>query len=156
MEQIDLDMVSVYAYADAAHARERELWRGFLSYAIPVIMSFNVEEFDKFLFEAVVDSLEDLKPQNGGRMDLLQSIRCISVLLAREINVSPEFAFAAFYDGNTVTRTYQVKGKSGKKTLKPHEEDALIGQWLSNLAGMQDDERFKGTVEKWKNWLIPK
>lgn len=156
MEQINLDMVSVYAYADASHARERELWRGFLSYALPVVMSFNVEEFDKFLFEAVVDSLEDLKPHSGNQIDILQSIRCISVLLAKEINVSPEFAFAAFYDGNTTTRTYQVKSSPTKKSMKIHEEDALIGGWLSTLSQMQEEEKFKGTVEKWKSWLVAK
>jgi len=158
MEAINLDMVTVYAYADSAHARERELWRGFLSYALPVVMSFHVDEFDSILFESVVNSLEDLKPHEEDQMDIFQSIRCISVLLAKEINVTPEFAFAAFYDGQTPSRTYQVKkGRSvSGKAMKPQEEDELIGQWLSSLAHRQDDEAFKNTVNKWKSWFVPK
>lgn len=156
MEKMDMDKLALYAYADSSHERERELWRGFLSYSIPVMMSFNVEEFDKLLFGAVVDSLDDLSLHCGDDVGVLDSMRCISVLLAKEIGVPPEFALAAFFDGELPTRTYQTNTKGVKKSLKAHEEDAIIGQWLASLSQIQDDEKFQKTVEKWKSWILSK
>lgn len=155
MEQLELDMLGVVAYADSAHARERELWRGFLSYALPVVMSSSSEMIDQCLTESIVYQVEELTA-SGGVGDTRSSMRCISTMLAKEIGVSPEFALASFFEGDVPTKFYKIKpSKNRKKGLKPKQEDAVIATWLAHLARIQGDNKFLNQVERWKSWLHP-
>lgn len=153
MEQLDLDLTGVSAYSDSSHARDRELWRGFLSYALPLIMAFDTEYLEKYLADAVVDSFEELTAKGGRSATQPEVLRCISTLLAKEIGVPPEFALASFYEGEVPTKLYKIKYRPIKKSLKIHQEDKMIGGWLSDLAKVQGDKRFIKTVEKWRVWL---
>ncbi len=155
MEQFELDMLGVYAYADSAHARERELWRGFLSYALPVVMSSSSEAIDKCLTESIVYHVDELTVRGGDEVDTHESMRCISAQLAKEIGVPPEFAVACFFEGELPTKLYKIKSRSHKhkKGLKAREEDHVISGWLEHLSALQSDNRFLNKVEKWKTWL---
>lgn len=154
MEELDIDLTSVSAYSDASHARDRELWRGFLSYALPVIMANEVENLDQQLADAVVYSFEELTTFSP-KMDVKGgAIRSISTLLAKEIGVAPEFALAAFFEGGVPTKLYKVKQTSLKKNMKVQQEDKMIGTWLADLAKVQEDKKFIKNVETWKKWLV--
>jgi hypothetical protein len=155
MEQLDIDMLGVYAYADSAHARERELWRGFLSYALPVVMSSNSDFIDKCLSESIVYHLEELTAKGGVGVDSHESMRCISALLAKEIGVSPEFALASFFEGEVPTKLHKMKLSHKKKSTKVKEEDQVIAMWLAHLGQIQGDSKFINQVERWKSWLYP-
>lgn len=155
MEQLDLDMLGVYAYTDSSHARERELWRGFLSYALPVVMSTNSSFIDSCLTESIVYHLDELTARGGHDVDYHESMRCISVMLAKEIGESPEFGLASFFEGELPTKLYQIEKKPKKKGKKGKQEDQVIAHWLSHLARIQKDNKFLTQVEKWKTWLTP-
>ena len=155
MEQLELDMLGVYAYADSSHARERELWRGFLSYALPVVMASSSESIDKCLSESIVYSVDELTARGGNGGDSHESMRCISALLAKELGVSPEFALASFFEGELPTKLYKIKIKPQKKGAKSKEEDNVIASWLAHLAKLQSDNKFLNQVEKWRSWLHP-
>ncbi len=156
MEQLDLDLTGVSAYSDSSHARDRELWRGFLSYALPVVMSFDTENLEKYLADAVVYSFDELTAIDSKNATRPEILRCISTLLAKEIGVPPEFALASFYEGEVPTKLYKIKYKPVKKSAKVHNEDRMIGAWLSDLAKVQEDKKFIKTVEKWRTWLSEK
>jgi hypothetical protein len=156
MEQLDLDLTGVSAYSDSSHARDRELWRGFLSYALPVVMAFDTESLEKNLADAVVYSFEELTAKGDKDASQPEILRCISTLLAKEIGVPPEFALASFYEGEVPTKLYKIKYKPIRKSSKVHQEDKMIGGWLSDLARVQEDKRFIKTVEKWRTWLSEK
>ena len=154
MEKLDLDLTGVSAYSDSSHARDRELWRGFLSYALPVVMAHDVENLEKYLAEAVVYSFDELTAKGSENASQAEVIRCISTLLAKEIGVPPEFALASFYEGEVPTKLYKIKYKPLKKSVKVHQEDKMIGGWLADLAKVQEDKKFIKTVETWKKWLL--
>ncbi len=154
MEKLDLDLTSISAYSDASHARDRELWRGFLSYALPVVMAYEAENLEQQLADAVVYSFDELTAKANDSASSGEVIRCISTLLAKEIGVPPEFALASFYEGAVPTKLYKVKYKSLKKSAKVHQEDKMIGNWLADLAKVQEDKKFIKTVENWKKWLL--
>ncbi|BBH53407.1 hypothetical protein [Fluviispira sanaruensis] len=154
MDKNDLDMLSISAYADSSHARDRELWRGFLSYALPVVMAYDPSKIDKNLAEAVVYSLHELTVKTGKSSSKAELLRSISILLAKEIGVSQEFALASFFEGEMpATRLYKINYRPMKKSAKVHQEDALIGGWLADLAKVQSDKKFLKTVEKWRKWM---
>ncbi|MGY3804803.1 hypothetical protein ACWNT8_12105 [Pigmentibacter ruber] len=153
MEKLELDLTGVSAYSDPSHARDRELWRGFLSYALPVIMANEVENLEQQLADAVVYSFEELTTSVGESASKEEIIRNISTLLAKEIGVPPEFALASFYEGEVPTKLYKVKYRTMKKSAKAHQEDKMIGTWLADLAKVQEDKKFIKMVENWKKWL---
>ncbi|MES2614986.1 MAG: hypothetical protein V4591_06195 [Bdellovibrionota bacterium] len=158
MEKLELDMLGVYAYADASHARERELWRGFLSYALPAVMAYSAEAIDRCLSESIVYKVAELTAQGGSDVDTRDSMRCISALLAKEIGVSPEFALASFFEGEVPTKLYKIKSQvkiKGKKAKESKSEDAIIASWLAHLSRLQSDNKFLNQVERWKTWLYP-
>lgn len=156
MEQLDLDLTSISAYADSSHSRDRELWRGFLSYVLPLVMSYDSGSLEQDLADAVVYSFEELTAIGGRDATQYENLRCISALLAKEIGVPPEFALASFYEGEIPTKLYKMKYKSVKKNTKINNEDKMIGGWLSDLAKIQEDKKFVKLVEQWKAWLIEK
>ena len=155
MEELDLDKISIFAYADASHARERELWRGFLSYALPVVMSANSAFIDRCLSESIVYQVDELTARGGDDVDYHESMRCISVLLAKEIGVSPEFGLASFFEGELPTKLYKIKGKPTKRGANAKKEDHVISVWLAHLSKIQADNQFLNKVERWKTWLTP-
>ena len=154
MEKLDLDLTGVSAYSDASHARDRELWRGFISYALPLVLAHDVDHLEKYLAEAVVYSFEELTAKGNENATQSEAIRCISTLIAKEIGVSPEFALASFYEGEVPTKLYKIKSKPIKKSVRAHQEDKMIGAWLADLAKLQEDKKFLNTVETWKKWLL--
>ncbi|APJ03981.1 hypothetical protein [Silvanigrella aquatica] len=156
MEQLDLDLTGVSAYADSSYVRDRELWRGFLSYALPVVMAFDAENLEQDIADSVVYSFEELTAKGGKRISQYENLRCISTMLAREIGVPPEFALASFFEGEVPTKLYKIKYKPVKRAVKSSHEDKMIGGWLADLAKVQDDKKFIKAVEKWKSWLSDK
>jgi hypothetical protein len=161
MEDLELDMTGVYAYADTSHARDRELWRGFLSYVLPSIIPCDPEILEKNLAQAVVYSFAELsigvhktknKEKSGtqGQGDVL---RRISAMLAKEIGISAEFALASFYEGKVPTKLYRLKQRPLKKSSKVHKEDAMIARWLSSFSRVQADKKFIKLTQKWHQWM---
>jgi hypothetical protein len=155
MEQLELDVLGVYAYADSAHARERELWRGFLSYALPIVMASNPESMSRCLAESIVYHFDDLTASEGTTMDAHEAVRCISTQLAKEIGVPPELALASFFEGQLPSKLYKTKLLSSKKRTREKNENSVISSWFSHLVRLQSDNRFLNKVENWKSWLGP-
>jgi hypothetical protein len=156
MEQLDLDLTGVSAFSDSSHARDRELWRGFLSYALPVVMACEPSHLEQYLADAIVYSFDELTAKGNNNASQPEIIRCISTLLAKEIGVPPEFALASFYEGEVPTKLFKIKHVHLKKSMKAAQEDKMIGTWLADLAKVQDDKKFIKLVEKWKAWLDEK
>ncbi len=155
MEKMELDTMSIYAYCDTSHSRDRELWRGFLSYALPVVMSVSSTQIERCLAESVVYHLHELTARGGDDTDVHEAMRCISVLLAKEIGVEAEFAAASFFEGEVPTKLHTPAYKAFKKKKKGKTEDDLISAWLKRLAQIQSENSFVNKVEKWKGWLVP-
>jgi hypothetical protein len=114
-----------------------------------------VEVVDQFLAQSVVSEFEKLTACGGVESGVQNSIRCISVLLAKEIGVEGEFALAAFFDGNLPTKVhpisrFHIKNKTKKRIKK---EDDLISNWLIRLASIQSSNRFLNELERWKSWI---
>lgn len=153
MEQPELDMVGVYAYADHAHARDRELWRGFLSCALPLIIAKSNDDTDKIISAAMVSELTELTLKGGSEADVGERVRYISAMLAKEIGVSSEFALASFFDGEAPTKLHKVNLRRRGKRVQEHDENTMIALWLEHLGRMQNDKKFARTIENWKSWF---
>lgn len=152
MEFITFDSLSVCAYADAAHTREKELWRGFLSYSLPSLLALESSLIDEILSKSIVYNLDDLKVSAGQRPEETESFRAISGLLAQHIGLSIEFGIAAFLDGHMPTKLHKLNTKnSSRKKIK--KEDNLIARWLLNLSKVSQDRRFLNACEQWRSWL---
>lgn len=150
-----LDMTGVYAYTDSSYARDRELWRGFLSYVLPTVIQYTSENIDHEISGAVVYSTDELTikiPQTSG-FEHGQAIRLISTFIAKEIGVPPEFALASFYEGKLPTKLYSFKPTPIKKKRQAQKEDKLIAGWLVNFAKVQTDKSFLNKTEKWMTWI---
>ena len=160
MEKIDLDKIGVYAFADKSHARDRELWRGFLCYALPTLFGKTMDDIEVMIAKAIVHQLEELTEKKPNENEDYY-LRVISMKLAKEIGVSPEFGLSAFFEGDLPTKTFAVKLTSPKYKRKSkkknfNHEDAMIGTWLSHLAQIQSDARFMQKAEEWRGYLFPK
>lgn len=153
MDQPELDMVGVYAYADHAHARDRELWRGFLSCALPLIIAKSNDDTDKIISAAMVTELNGLTLKGGQEADVGERVRYISAMLAKEIGVSSEFALASFFDGDAPTKLHKINFYKRKKRTEEHAENHMIALWLDHLGRMQGDKKFARTMENWKSWF---
>ena len=156
METLEIDLLGIYAYADSSLARERDLWRGFLSYSLPIILAFPGHYVDKIISESIVYHLDELVAKGGVDAGIHNSVRCVSTILAKEIGVSTEFALAAFFEGELPTKMIKIKSTPKKKGAKAKEEDTTIAAWLSQLGKIQGDNKFINKVEQWKDWLKPK
>lgn len=156
MEESNYDIMTVSAYSDSSYARDRELWRGFLGYTLPIVMSMDVGEVEKYLGGAIVYSLSELTASGGANTPVSDNIRSISIQLAKEIGLPPEFGLASFFEGKVPTRLYRMKSKPyiTNKSKKEKKEDNMIAEWLSALAKIQGDKKFLRTVERWKSWFL--
>lgn len=159
MDKIELDHISLYAFADQSHARDRELWRGFLCYALPTLFGKTMDDMEELISRAVVSQLEELtNKKKSSKEDFY--LRVVSTQLAKELGIAPEFGMSAFFDGDTPTKTHVVKLVSGpiksrKSKKKPqNNEDAMIGTWLSHLTKIQNEDYFLRKVAEWHSILF--
>lgn len=170
----NLDVTGVYAYADSSYERDRELWRGFLSCVLPIILPHSSDTIDQIIIESLAESVEDLSsrgltagttgtkkldPVVKPRDDTGQghAIRGISVHIAKAIGVPPEFALASFYNseysGEMSTKLHKIHHKSFKKQILILKEENMINDWLANFDKIRTDKQFLDIVEAWKGRL---
>ncbi len=151
MDIVTLDLMGVYAYSDSSHARERELWRGFLSYALAHSLDLSVTLLDKLLAEAVVVEFNKLTVRGGGSSGIHESLRCISAMVAHEIGVSSEFAVASFYEGAPPTKLHRLPRK--RSSSAPRKADVILRKWLVDFSKIQNNSSFLQHAELWKTWF---
>ena len=153
----NVDLTGVYAYADSSHARDRELWRGFLGCILPVILPNHTDIIDEMISNSLVDSIEDLVIKRDFLTQERHAIHIISTHIAKAIGVPPEFALASFYNceygGKMPTKLYKFHYKPVKKKTLLLQEDNLIGKWLVNFEKMRTDKQFLDFIEIWKGQL---
>ncbi len=153
-----IDMTSLYAYADPSHARDRELWRGFLGSVLPVLMPQHAENIDDFILSSLVERVEDLVLKGDFSKAKLPVMRKISAHIAESIGVSAEFALAAFYDSeedvNLPTKLYKFHNFPVKKHIKDTQEENMIGVWLERFHQVSNEKSFLTDVDTWKDLLL--
>lgn len=154
---IKIDLTSVYAYADPAHARDRELWRGFLGSVLPLLLPQHAESIDDFIMDSLTESIEDLVIEEHFDDNGLHAMRLISAHIAESIGVSLEFALASFYDSeydiNLPTKLYKFHYIPVKKHIKETQEENMINTWLMRFHKVCNEKSFLGYIEMWKDWL---
>lgn len=152
-----IDITGVYAYADPAHLRDRELWRGFLGSVLPVVLPQLSENIDYFISEALSDSIDDLIFVEDFDTEDKHAMRKISAHVAESIGVPLEFALASFYESdndiNLPTKLHKFHYIPVKKHIKVHQEESMIAVWLSRFHQVCNEKKFLVYIEMWKDWL---
>lgn len=151
-----LDLTYLYAYIDQAHARDRELWRGFLSCVLPTVLSCDNTVIEQIISDSLTDSIDDLTNINLSQIEN-GSIRHISAYIAKAIGIHQEFALASFYDcdyvGNMPTKVYKFNYKPSKKQVYLLQEEHMIADWLKSFEKLQTDKEFLHILESLKEHL---
>lgn len=154
----DLDLTGLYAYMDVSHARDRELWRGFLSCVLPSILPYHSDVIDNFLTDALVESAEDLAISGNFSQTQNHAVRTISAHIAQAIGVPTEFALASFYNcdyaGFMPTKLYQFHYKQPKKQTLLLQEENMVQNWLANFEYIRSDKQFLDFIETMKGQLL--
>jgi len=157
-EHVDnIDITRVYAYLDASHARDRQLWRGFLSCVLPHILPQHSENIDKFIIDSLVDEAEELIENKANLTQINRAVHTISTFIARSIDVSEELALAAFYDNeynvNMPTKLYKFHHIPVKQHTKIAQEENMVEMWIQRFHQVCHKRKFISYVEIWKDWL---
>lgn len=142
-----LDLMTLYAYADRSHAGERESWREFLSYLVPVLFQMDGAEIAQLLDEAMTDSTDELSSnfESSSPKDIMREI---SGEIAEALNLQREFGLAAFLEGeHHPSRVYPLKKKKSKK------ENEETSRWMMDFSRIQTDPDFEGRLAELKNRL---
>ena len=147
--QQSLDLVSLYAYADKAHVFDREAWRGFLGFVLPLLLGADAGEIEELLESAVTKTPDILLKEVDEPHDAASFVRVISVNLAEVLGIPLELGLAAFLDCNLPTRT--IHFATGKQNAT---EQTLVAEWLGRFSKLNDEKRLSQLVQEWRQVLV--
>ena len=142
---MNVDSLTLYAYADKSQARERELWKRFLQLLLPVLLEVDANEMAEIFDEAGVDSAEDIIETATSLSDAPRLVRVVSGALALALGLPAEFGLAAFLDSNPPTRIHAPRAKLLRLT-----DEELMTRWLARFTRIQDDDEFLQMAADWK------
>lgn len=140
------DLLSLYAYADKAHAKDRDLWRNFLVFLLPVLFEAESSEIGRCVDDAILRSPEEcLKSFSSQPLARADIVRMASVGLADALGLPGEMGLAAFIECNPPTRAHAVRARG-----KLSSDEALVSRWLNRFSKVQEDHAFAGAAADWK------
>ena len=142
---MNVDSLTLYAYADKSQARERELWKRFLHLLLPVLLEVDADEMSEIFDDAAVDSAEVIIETATSLSDAPKLVRVVSGALALSLGLPAEFGFAAFLDSNPPTRIHAPRAKLLRLT-----DEELMTRWLARFTRIQDDDEFLQMAADWK------
>ena len=149
---MNVDSLTLYAYADKSQSRERELWKRFLKLLLPVLLEADAGEVAEVFDEAVVDSVDAILEPLSGETASLQSagelVRVISGTLALALGLPAEFGLSAFLESNLPTRIHAARASAVRVT-----DQELITRWLGRFSRIQSDDDFLEMAADWKDRL---
>ena len=145
---MNLDLLTLYAYSDRVHAKDRELWRGFLSFLLPVLLEIESAEIDRLVEAALSRSAEDVLAQLSEPSTPQSVLRVISAQLAQTLDLPAEMGIACFLEINVPTRAHLVKPSSLKI-----KDETVVARWLNRFTKAQHHEEFAEMVALWKEQL---
>ncbi|MBM3381489.1 MAG: hypothetical protein FJY29_03515 [Betaproteobacteria bacterium] len=140
-----VDMLTLYAFSDKAHAKQRELWRGFLALVVPVVVELDPSEFERLLESSQCRSVEQMLKAVDEPEDLSQLIWSVSGQFSEILGFEPELGLAAFLDVSLPTRVHSIGlAQSDSK------DNAVITGWLKSFREVQQRPEFLEITQEWK------
>ncbi|MEY4064243.1 MAG: hypothetical protein RIR26_451 [Pseudomonadota bacterium] len=140
-----VDMLTLYAFSDKTHAKQRELWRGFLALVMPVLLECEAGEFERLLEAAQCRSIEELMSALELPQTPSELVWVISGQFSDALGFEAELGLSAFLDVNLPTRVHTVpRGHTANK------EDAVVGLWLKAFRDVQQRPEFLEITQEWR------
>lgn len=140
-----VDLLTLYALSDKAHAKQRELWRGFLALVMPILLEYEASEFERMLESAQCRSVETMLSAVDAPADVGQLVWSVSGTFAELLGFEAELGLAAFLDVNLPTRIHAVGGG-----LSAGKDEAIISHWLKAFREIQQRPEFLEITAEWK------
>ncbi|MEY3901032.1 MAG: hypothetical protein RL189_338 [Pseudomonadota bacterium] len=140
-----VDLLTLYALSDKAHAKQRELWRGFLALVMPILLEYEASEFERVLESAQCRSVETMLAAIEEPTDVGQLVWSVSGTFAELLGFEAEMGLAAFLDVNLPTRIHAVGGG-----LSAAKDEAIISHWLKAFREIQQRPEFLEITSEWK------
>lgn len=140
-----VDLLTLYAFSDKAHAKQRELWRGFLSLIMPVLLECEASEFERMLESAQCRSVEQMIQSIDEPKTVGELIWAVSAQFADILGFEPELGLCAFLDVSLPTRVHAV-GFSHSQD----KSNSVVGLWLKAFRDIQQRPEFVEIINEWK------
>ncbi|MFZ9519959.1 MAG: hypothetical protein ACO3A4_05720 [Silvanigrellaceae bacterium] len=140
-----VDLLTLYAFSDKTHAKQRELWKGFLLLVMPVLLEAEGSEIERVLESAQCRSVESMisaleAPTNAGQL-----MWSISGTFAELLGLEPELGLSAFLDVTLPTRVHSIGGG-----LQGTRAEVVVTQWLRAFREVQQRPEFLEITTEWK------
>jgi hypothetical protein len=140
-----LDPLSLFAFTDKSHLKERENWLRFLEMLLPVVMQHDAALISDCLEEAEVDSLDEILAHQERNNEPASFLRSVSAQLSHFLGLSTEFGLACFLKCSPHTRVHAQSSKELRRT-----EEQRLAVWFRKFAKLQEDGDFAELVSQWK------
>ncbi|NBO39125.1 hypothetical protein EBU99_11140 [bacterium] len=140
-----VDLLTLYAFSDKTHAKQRELWRGFMALVMPVLLECDPNDFERLLESASCRSVDEL-------MESLEAPKSVSALIwsmsgnfSEILGFEPEMGLSAFLEVNLPTRVHAIAGVQSQIS-----DETLISSWLKAFREIQQQPEFVEITSEWK------
>jgi len=143
--RVRVDLLTLYAFSDKTHAKQRELWRGFLALVMPILLECEAADFERILESAQCRSIESMLEHVEAPETPAHLVWSISGTFAELLGFESEFGLAAFLDVNLPTRVHSVG--SG---LSSTRDDVVVTHWLKSFRDIQQRPEFLEITNEWK------
>jgi|GEM_PF-4102438 len=145
---MNVDALTLLAYADKSQQRERELWKRFLGLLLPILLEVDADEIKELFDEAACDDIETVLATVENARTAPELARVISATLGLALGLPAEFGLSAFVECNPPTRIHAQRTKA----LRLTDQD-LMGRWLGRFTRIQADDDFLRMAADWKERL---
>ena len=142
---VRVDLLTLYAFSDKTHAKQRELWKGFLLLVMPVLLEAEGLEIERVLESAQCRSIETMISAVDAPTSVEQLMWSISGTFAELLGLEPELGLSAFLDVNLPTRVHSIGGG-----LQGTRDEVLVSQWLRAFRDVQQRPEFLEITTEWK------
>lgn len=140
-----VDLLTLYAFSDKTHAKQRELWKGFLLLVMPVLLECEGLEIERVLESAQCRSVETMISVLDAPTSVEQLMWSISGTFAELLGLEPELGLSAFLDVTLPTRVHSTGGG-----LRGTRDAVLVSQWLKAFRDVQQRPEFLEITTEWK------
>ena len=140
-----VDLLTLYAFSDKAHAKQRELWRGFLALIMPVLLECDASAFERMLENAQCRSLEQMLAAIDAPKSSSELIWSVSGQFSEILGFESEFGLSAFLDVSLPTRVHSIG-----QVQSQSRENATVALWLKSFRELQQRAEFLEITNEWK------
>ncbi len=141
-----VDLLTLYAFSDKTHAKQRELWRGFLALVMPILLECDASEFERILESAQCKSVETMLNAIENPQSAEQLVWSISATFSEALGFESELGLSAFLDVELPTKVHSVGGGSHASS----KDDAIVTHWLKSFRAIQQRPEFLEITTEWK------